>query len=152
MGSGACINFKPMSQEEIIQLLKAHQLRLTPIRQQVLALFLTKQEAISQNFLETALQDADRITLYRTLRSFEEKGLIHRAVDGTDKIKFALCGTRCSPQAHQHHHAHFHCDQCQRTFCLEELPAPAIPALSNFEVASTHLVVRGRCNHCTESR
>jgi Fur family ferric uptake transcriptional regulator len=132
----------------VAQLLKANQLRQTPIRQQVLALFLEYREALSQSFLEQKINDADRITLYRTLRTFEEKGLLHRAIDGTDKIKFALCGDHCSPQLHQDYHAHFHCDSCGRTLCLESVAAPVAPVLPNFQISSTHLVIRGECEQC----
>ncbi len=136
----------------VAKLLRANQLRQTPIRQRVLALFLEHREALSQHFLEQKINEADRITLYRTLRTFEEKGLLHRAIDGTDKIKFALCGELCSPEQHQHFHAHFHCDSCGRTLCLENVEAPAAPILPDLSVSSMHLVIRGKCELCGKKK
>lgn len=130
-------------------LLKSHQLRLTDMRVKVLDLFLSRPVALSHNDLEQELGQVDRITLYRTLRTFEEQGLIHKAMDGTDKQKYALCQhNNCSHGTHQDHHAHFHCDTCGKTICVEEIAAPTITPPPGFAVSETHLVIRGRCDQC----
>jgi Fur family transcriptional regulator, ferric uptake regulator len=131
------------------QLLKAQQLRITDMRIKVLDLFLSHQEALSQNDLENSLSEADRITLYRTLRTFEESGLIHRAIDGTDKQKYALCKhTQCKPNQHFDHHAHFHCDDCGKTTCVEDIAAPTLSPPPGFSISKTHLVIHGTCRNC----
>ncbi|HOY16393.1 MAG TPA: transcriptional repressor [Haliscomenobacter sp.] len=129
-------------------LLKSHQLRLTDMRTKVLDLFLARAEALSQNDLEQQLGKVDRITLYRTLRTFEEQGLIHKAMDGTDKQKYALCQHDCGQGAHHDHHAHFHCDTCGKTICVEDIAAPKIAPPPGFSVSETHLVIRGQCDQC----
>lgn len=129
-------------------LLKSHQLRLTDMRVKVLDLFMARAEALSQNDLEQELGKVDRITLYRTLRTFEEQGLIHKAMDGTDKQKYALCQHDCAQGTHHDHHAHFHCDTCGKTICVEEIAAPVITPPVGFAVSETHLVIRGRCDVC----
>ena len=129
-------------------LLKAHSLRRTAIREQVLEVFLHRNEAVSQSDLEQALGHPDRITLYRTLRTFEDKGLVHRAFDGTDKLKFALCSPGCSPHKHQDQHAHGHCEHCGRTICLEHVHLPELQSIDGFEVKSTFLIVQGVCSDC----
>ena len=129
-------------------LLKSHQLRLTDMRMKVLELFLTRSEALSQNDLEQHLGKVDRITLYRTLRTFEEQGLIHKAMDGTDKQKYALCQHDCGQGAHHDHHAHFHCDTCGKTICVEAIAAPVVAPPPGFSVSETHLVMRGQCDQC----
>ena len=133
----------------VYELLKTHRLRNTLVRARVLEIFLSRQEALSQSDIEGAFEKVDRITLYRTLRTFEHKGLIHRAIDGGDKVKYALCHGACSEVEHDDHHAHFHCDQCGKTFCLEEIEAPAVKAPAGFQVNSTYLVVQGRCETCS---
>jgi Fur family transcriptional regulator, ferric uptake regulator len=133
-------------------LLRHQQLRITDMRIQVLELFLSSREALSQNDLETRLSEADRITLYRTLRTFQEKGLIHKAIDGTEKQKYALCNhEHCGPDHHNDHHAHFHCDACGKTTCVDSIPAPIIKAPEGFQVHETHLVIHGTCNLCVNS-
>ncbi|MEY3321815.1 MAG: hypothetical protein RLZZ417_1398, partial [Bacteroidota bacterium] len=62
---------------EVRTLLKKHDLRLTQVRKEVLSVFLIKEQALSQSDIENDLGKTDRITLYRTLRSFEDNGLIH---------------------------------------------------------------------------
>lgn len=128
--------------------LKAHGLRLTSIREQVLEVFIQRNEAVSQSDIEEVLGPVDRITLYRTLRAFEEKGLIHRAIDGTEKLKFALCHSGCSPVAHQDHHAHLHCARCGRTICLDGVQAPDLVRVPGFEVTASFLVFQGVCEAC----
>ena len=118
------------------------------MRVKVLDLFLSRAQALSQNDLEQELGKVDRITLYRTLRTFEEQGLIHKAMDGTDKQKYALCQHDCAQGTHHDHHAHFHCDTCGNTICVEEIAAPVITPPVGFAVSETHLVIRGRCDVC----
>jgi len=130
------------------QLLRSHSLRITPFREQVLQLFLNQSAAISSRKIQDELADADRITVYRTLKSFVEKGLVHEAFDGTDTPKYALCEEHCDEHAHHDQHVHFHCDNCDQTFCVEEVEVPYITTPKGFEVKSTNVVLRGKCSVC----
>ena len=130
------------------ELLTRHNLRLTAIRIQVLEVFLNRKDAVSQADLEEVLGPVDRITLYRTLRTFEACGIIHRAVDATEKLKFALCSGHCSLHVHVDTHAHLYCERCQRTLCLEDMAPPAVPAQANYQVKSAFLALHGICNEC----
>lgn len=144
-------SFQAETLKGLRQELKKHGLRHTVVREQVLRVFYTHQAAISQGELEDQIGPVDRITLYRTLRTFEEKGLIHRAVDGTDKLKFALCHSGCSPEEHHDRHAHIHCDKCGRTMCLENLPVPGLVAVPGFEVTTSYWVLQGICAQCKDN-
>lgn len=131
------------------QLLKTHQLRRTDTRVEVLELFMNKDRALAQRDIEEELGAIDRITLYRTLRSFEEKGLIHRAIDGSEKLRFALCSQECNPvEGHFDEHAHFHCEICNQTFCLDQINAPSVKVPSGYRIDSAHLVLKGVCDKC----
>jgi Fur family ferric uptake transcriptional regulator len=132
-------------------LLDAHGLRKTNIREEVLQLFVAKERALSKRHLEEALGEVDRITLYRTLKSFEQKGIIHKALDGTDTPKYALCPEHCTAQAHKHQHAHFHCKSCQDTFCVEEVEMPSLSAIQGHHVDQVELVVQGVCSNCRQA-
>ncbi len=131
-----------------LDLLTSHQLRKTQFRERVLDVFMRHDRALSQSDLEDILEESDRITLYRTLKTFEEKGLIHKAIDGSDKLKYALCSGHCDVHAHHDHHAHFHCETCGRTFCVEEVKAPELQAPRGFVVENTCLIINGRCASC----
>ncbi|MFZ1456094.1 MAG: transcriptional repressor, partial [Saprospiraceae bacterium] len=78
------------------KILKKHHLRHTPFRAEVLQIFANAGKALSSHDIESQLSDADRITLYRTLKSFEEKGIIHKAIDGTITQKYAICEAHCT--------------------------------------------------------
>src|SRR5688572_30286421 len=102
-------------------LLRSRNLRVTPFRVSVLEVFKQHKNAIDLNQIEHALGDFDRITLYRTLKTFIENGLIHEIVMPGDIKKMALCKGECANEEHEHHHQHLHfkCDNCQEIFCLE---------------------------------
>ena len=137
-----------MSQHTAENILKEHQLRITDFRVKVLDLFIDSVEALSSNSIEKLLDRVDRITLYRTLKSFEDKGIIHVAVDGTDKVKYAMCHSGCSSHAHLDNHAHFRCNDCGKTTCLDEIPSPSVNIPEGYRVDSTYLIIEGVCQLC----
>lgn len=130
------------------KLLRKHKLRVTDMRKEVLNIFLAKNEAQSQHDIELLLSEFDRITLYRTLKSFQEKGLIHKALDSTDVVKYALCSEDCSEHDHNDEHVHFHCESCGNTFCVEEVEIPMISMPSGYSISSTNVVLNGTCRRC----
>lgn len=135
--------------ERVDRLLEKHSLKKTVLRRRVLSLFLNKNgKAISNTELEQLLKDADRITLYRTLKSFEQKGIIHEAIDGTNSTKFALCHAECSEHNHVDNHAHFHCSGCGETSCLEHLDSPDFSLPADYQVNDIILVINGLCADC----
>ena len=141
-----------MPQESVlVQQLRDHGLRITTNRKTVLSVFQEHAEvALSgadiENHTETAL---DRITLYRTLRTFEKAGLIHQAVDPSGKIKYALCTDHCDVHDHQDNHAHFHCTACDKTTCLEKVLVPDVKMPAGYQFAQTQLVMTGICAKCS---
>jgi len=140
-------------EEEVIKRLKAHKLRNTAIRKEVLELFMQSEgKALSNQDLEEQLDNPDRITLYRTLKAFEDRGLIHLAVDRGGISKYALCSDDCNAQAHHDSHAHFHCQSCSKTICLEgDIIIKAQPP-AGYQVWQEKLVLEGECADCARKR
>ena len=135
--------------KEVIKKLEQSNLRKTAIRKEVLRLFLeAKGKALSSRDIETQLVNPDRITLYRTLKTFEENGLIHQAVDGSGKNKYALCSGDCEIHEHHDEHAHFHCKKCDQTICLEEVEVPEVSLAGDYQLEETQLVLSGICKNC----
>jgi len=100
------------------KILKQYQLRITSTRKQVLQLFLLKEgKALSHQHLENQMDDSDRVTLYRTLKTFQDNGLIHEVHDGSGMLKYALCHEACNHIEHFDNHAHFYCNSCKETIC-----------------------------------
>ncbi|MEC8273637.1 MAG: transcriptional repressor [Bacteroidota bacterium] len=126
-------------------MLEKKQIRKTPFRQEVLKLFKASKNAISLKEIERNLTSFDRITLYRTLKLFIEKGLIHEVLHSSGK-KYALCKEQCDEHQHQHNHLHFHCSSCKKSFCLEtnikDLNLPG------YIIQQTDLSVHGVCKKC----
>lgn len=147
------MNQASKSQIKIKDMLKEHQLRHTDCREEVLGIFLEKEFALAHSDLERSLENSfDRVTLYRTLKSFLEKGIIHKVLDDEGTPKYALCNEQhCSEHAHQHEHVHFKCQQCGQTQCLDSVQIPALQLPSGFSVQETNLLIQGTCQKCNHA-
>lgn len=140
------------SPDRIAQTLSKHGLRQTPVRKAVLQVLSEATYALSGGEIEQLLPpDTDRITLYRTLKSFEESGLIHRVIDASDIIRFAACSIECSAQAHFDNHVHFKCTACQHIFCLNQVAIPAVTLPAKFEAQTRDYLLSGTCRECQPS-
>ncbi|MEM9991753.1 MAG: transcriptional repressor [Bacteroidota bacterium] len=135
-------------------ILHNYQLRVTTTRQEILALFIACDHAIGKSDIESSLKEIDRITLYRTLKTFEQKGIIHKAEDGSKNSKYALCPsirskkTGCSHN-HNDKHAHFHCLVCEQTVCLTEVTLPKIDLPVGYRLEDSQIILKGVCNKCS---
>ena len=135
----------------VLDILNRYNLRNTSIRREMLTLFLETEYALSHHYIEKKLATQfDRVTLYRTLKSFEEKGLIHRIANDTDVIEYALCKEDCHEHDHKHsdEHAHFRCEKCTKTFCLEGVGIPDLHIPEGFKASTFQLLVTGICLKC----
>lgn len=143
------LTFAPMTRSRAIHVLKNHGLRKTPFRIQVIELFLSSHAAITLKEIEHVLGEFDRITLYRTLKSFEQQGIIHK-IASTGDTKYALCQDKCEEDHHHHEHVHFHCDLCEKTYCVDvaELPSISLPKL--YKVKELEVIIKGTCATCNK--
>jgi Fur family ferric uptake transcriptional regulator len=133
------------------QRLLEKQITPTAMRLRVLEYLLQQEHAVSLADVEKALGRADRITLYRTLKTFEEKCLVHIVTDSAGLTKYALCDGRCLPGSqHQDTHVHFSCTSCGETFCLPETTIPRIQLPGGFRPEEVSLLVKGVCPSCAE--
>ncbi|MEM8765443.1 MAG: transcriptional repressor [Bacteroidota bacterium] len=99
--------------------------------------------------VEHAFAKADRTTLYRTLRTFEENGLAHQIDDGTGIAKYALCEAGCDCELDRDLHLHFHCNHCGDTVCLTEQKIPHINLPKGYIAEDANLVLKGICEKCS---
>ncbi|MEX1003670.1 MAG: transcriptional repressor [Crocinitomicaceae bacterium] len=132
------------------QFLKSKQLRVTQFRLTVLGVFEKYQNAISTEQIEKELGDFDRITLYRTLKTFKEKGIIHEIVMPGGTKTMALCAEECHESDHQHHHEHVHfrCKECKNIFCLDINGYPHLD-LPGFKIDQMEIQAFGTCETCS---
>ncbi|PSR56626.1 transcriptional repressor [Adhaeribacter arboris] len=134
--------------QDLDKTLQRKGIRPTAMRLLVLDYLLQQTAAVSLNNLETYFLRSDRVTLYRTLKTFEEKGLVHRIEDGSGSVKYALCPEDCSTQEHHDLHVHFYCTQCRETFCLPRSHIPEISLPEKFQTQEISLIVKGVCATC----
>ena len=121
----------------------------TAMRELVLIVLMEQKVAISLSDLENKFDKVDKVTLYRTLKTFEENKLIHSIDDGTGSVKYALCKETCQCQPEELH-VHFLCTTCNQTFCLNEIPVPSINLPVDFSLESVNMVIKGICANCRE--
>lgn len=131
-------------------ILKSHNLRITQFRLEVLNAFNEEGKALSSNDIESKFKDFDRVTLYRTLKIFEEKGLVHKVFDGSGQTKYAICESACTEHNHIDEHVHFHCNKCLQTYCLDQVFIPKVELPSGYLVSNSNMVIQGRCQKCTQ--
>lgn len=134
---------------DIERFLRDRKVRPTAMRMLVLRFMIQQETAISLTELEGFFEKSDRTTLYRTLKTFEENGIVHQINDGNGIPKYALCEDGCNCEVHNDLHLHFHCIQCEETHCLTEHRIPQITLPEGFSVQDMNLVVNGICDKCT---
>lgn len=128
-------------------ILQRHKLRITECRQVIIQEFLDKQVALAHSDLEENLNSQfDRVTIYRTLKTFVDKDVIHKVLDDSGATKYALCSH--DEEDHNHEHVHFKCEVCGETTCLESITLPSIKLPNNFKKKEMNLLVQGICNKC----
>ena len=54
----------------------------------------------------------------------------------------------CEKENHKHNHAHFHCEKCTKTICLNGVEFPKIIHPAGFKVKETYYVMQGVCSKC----
>ena len=134
-----------------LQILQEHNLRITNCRKEVLKIFLERQAALSHSDLEGVLdRDFDRVTLYRTLKTFLDRDLIHKVLDDSGAAKYALCthNGQENNHHHDHEHVHFKCEKCGKTICIEEVSLPKINLPAGYINKEVSLLVQGVCDKC----
>lgn len=132
-----------------LTILQSHKLRITDCRLDIIQEFLEKNVALSHSDLEETLnQQFDRVTIYRTLKTFLDKDLIHKVLDDSGATKYALCAHGEMQHDHSHEHVHFKCENCGETTCLEDITLPEIKLPSGFEQKEMNLLIQGICEKC----
>ncbi len=127
--------------------LQNRRIRPTAMRELVLKVLTEQSTAINLADLENKFEKADKVTLYRTLKTFEEKKLIHSIDDGTGSMKYALCKETCQCNP-EDLHIHFLCSVCGKTYCLDDIAVPQVQLPKGFSLESLNLIVKGKCANC----
>lgn len=134
--------------EQIVKILEDKGVRPTAMRLLVYKLLVNRENAISLGELEKDFKTSERSTLYRTIKTFEEIGLVHSIEDGTGIIKYAICENHSTSKENNDLHLHFRCNTCQETVCLTEYKIPQINLPKGYISEDMNLTVKGICEKC----
>lgn len=129
------------------KLLKQKRLNITPFRLEVLAIFSKYNSAIPLSVVEKELKDYNRITLYRTIKNFLAKGIIHEIALSGEENNFAICADNCGKDKHEHKHIHFKCENCKSVLCVEVDNFPKIE-IPQFKIQNLEIQASGLCSSC----
>lgn len=135
----------------IESILEYHGLRITTPRKTVLKLFFETHSTLTAQEVQKKIGNScNKATVYRALDAFEKNGLIYKVPNNGSSILYALCQEIIS-QSHNsvHNHAHFICNSCKKTFCINDIQPPKIESINGFRIKSTKLTLEGECPECS---
>lgn len=136
---------------DIREILRKNKLSITASREKILCLFMEQPGALAHGDIEKrAGEKFDRVTVYRTLQTFVEKGIIHTIPTADNSIRYALCKDDCEEGHHHDHHVHFVCSRCSNTYCLDDVVTPAIKLPGGYTAKQIEVVAEGVCKQCNE--
>jgi Fur family ferric uptake transcriptional regulator len=128
--------------------LRRKHLSITDSRKKILSLFLTSRDALTHADIEKkAGEKFDRVTVYRTLQTFVEKGIVHTIPTADNSILYALCKD-CAEDHHHDDHVHFICTNCHTTTCLDDVLLPDIDLPEGYQAENIQVVINGICKDC----
>ena len=130
------------------EILRRKNLSVTDSRRKILTLFLSTPDAMAHGDIEKkAGEKFDRVTIYRTLQTFVEKGIVHTIPTADNAVLYALCKD-CTEGHHHDDHVHFVCSACERTICLDDVISPNIDLPEGYVADSVQVVIHGTCKDC----
>ena len=139
-----------MPEIDIVALLKNYGLHITDARKMVLSAFIKNKNALTQrDICQVTETGFDRVTIYRTLEVFVEKGIIHIIPSKDTIIRYSLVRTVNNVDCYKNH-LHFLCDNCGKTICLDMMPVPSIALPAGFSGKETEVIIKGTCKDCKE--
>ncbi len=136
-----------MNKDVIIERLVSRNIRPTANRILVMERLMGMGHPVSLGEMEELLVTMDKSSIFRVLTLFVEQRLVHCIEDGSGCMKYEACGGE-----HRHsvedEHVHFHCEVCNRTFCLEDVGVPRVSVPDGFVTHSINCIVKGVCREC----
>jgi len=135
--------------KEIEQELVKHKIRPTAVRLRVLNVIKKYSHAVSLNELEHLLNPIDRTTLFRTVKTFQQNGIIHPVTESDGVLKYARCADGCTCSYQDHLHIHFSCELCANIFCMYDTSAQIPNLPEGFIPKDASVLIKGICPNCS---
>jgi Fur family ferric uptake transcriptional regulator len=136
------------TEQRIADLLRRKHLSITDSRKKILSLFMAGNDALAHGDIEKkAGEKFDRVTIYRTLQTFVDKGIVHTIPTADNSVRYALCRD-CTEHHHHDDHVHFICSNCNVTTCLDDVVSPEIKLPAGYNAQNVQVVIHGICKDC----
>lgn len=134
---------------EIENILNVKGVKLTTNRILVLKELLKASNPVNLADLEASLGfSMDKASIFRVLELFAEKDVVHVIEDGSRSLKYELCHSE-TKHSISDQHAHFYCEHCKETYCLETARVPMIDIPDGFTPHSINYMIKGICPKCS---
>lgn len=131
------------------QILRKAGLKATGLRIEILQVLLEAPEPLAHRDVLNRVgpKSTDRVSVYRALQAFVDKGIAHRVVTADRVGRFAL-----SAKDRDHPlHPHFLCRSCGRVECLTRIRIPSvIPGKIGHRIEEQSWYMRGVCSACLD--
>ena len=131
-----------MNSEQILEHLTKHNVKPTANRILIAEAISRYNGPVSMKELETELQTIDKSSIFRTLTLFSNQHVVHQVED-----RYELCMSD-DYETDRDMHAHFYCEQCQRTTCLPEVDIPEIHLPKGYKLSNVNFMLKGICPEC----
>lgn len=135
-----------MGKQSAADILKQYAQRTTNNRVALLELLMKSRKAFA--FLEIEKQLSilmDRVTIYRTLHTFESVGLVIKVVDHNGTCRYMF---NHKDHSSSNIHPHLRCRECGKVVCLPALPREYLENLKDYKIEDMHLLMEGVCREC----
>lgn len=129
--------------------LRKRSLKATPNRISILDAISDYGKAIPYSKIQSQFLNLDRVTLYRTLNSLAESGLIHKVSVENDESFYAICSSQCTTHEHHHQHVHFKCTRCNEVTCVQSSTLKDLN-IPGYEIDSFEIQAVGICKGCNQ--
>ncbi len=139
-----------MSQKEAIEIFRQRGISVTSTRTYILDLLLNKRVLITpQEITKLSKGSIHRITAYRILHFFCEKGLFYKIVDKNNRAYYTLDASLVEKLTKKHckDHIHFKCIRCSQLTCLP-VPVTSFTLPDGFVTTDNNFLLIGYCPAC----
>ncbi|ASB48255.1 Fur family transcriptional regulator [Alkalitalea saponilacus] len=127
------------------EILFSHNLKRTSCREGIIQVIGSNETALSEQEIRQQLEgNYDRTTYFRSFKTLEDSGIIHKIVVDNQTIKYALGAYNKENRKH----AHFYCSKCQKVKCMTTVLTPEVPMPEGYRISETNLIIKGTCNNC----
>lgn len=139
-----------MISNDIEEILNGKGIKPTSNRILVMKELMKALHPISLADLEALLEfTMDKASIFRVLELFAEKDVVHVIEDGSRSLKYELCHSG-NKHSIADQHAHFYCEHCKETYCIETASVPMIDIPDGFTPHSINYMIKGICPKCSK--